>query len=94
MENHVSTLRSVNMNLLPVLVELLRSTNVTRAAGRLNLTQSTVSGSLRQLRDIFDDELLVQRGREMVLTEKARRLLPEVERIMDACQSLAPKRTV
>jgi len=83
MTNPVSTLRSVNMNLLPVLAELLRSANVTRAAGRLNLTQSTVSGSLRQLRDIFGDELLVQRGREMVLTEKARRLIPEVERIME-----------
>lgn len=83
MENPVSTLRSVNMNLLPILAELLRSANVTRAAGRLHLTQSTVSGSLRQLRDIFGDELLVQRGREMVLTERARRLVPDVERIME-----------
>ncbi|MBI2748989.1 MULTISPECIES: LysR family transcriptional regulator [Pseudomonadota] len=83
MKNPVSMLRSVNMNLLPILTELLRSANVTRAASRLNLTQSTVSGSLRQLRDIFGDELLVQRGREMVLTERARRLVPEVERIME-----------
>lgn len=79
----VRTLRSINMNLLPILDELLRSANVTRAAQRLNLTQSTVSGSLRQLRDILGDELLLQRGRELVLTEKAIRLRPEVERIME-----------
>lgn len=71
------------MNLLPILVELLRCANVTRAAERLNLTQSTVSGSLRQLREIFHDELLVQRGRDMVLSEKAVRLVPEVEHIME-----------
>lgn len=79
----VRTLRSVNMNLLPILAELLRSASVTRAAQRLNLTQSTVSGSLRQLREIFGDELLVQRGRELVPTEKAKRLRPEVDRIME-----------
>lgn len=83
MSNSVSTLRRINMNLLPVLAELLRSANVTKAAERLSLTQSTVSGSLRQLRGVFGDELLVQRGREMVLTEKAIRLVPEVERIME-----------
>ncbi|MBY4598629.1 LysR family transcriptional regulator [Ottowia caeni] len=83
MENPVSTLRSINMNLLPILAELLRTANVTRAAGRLHLTQSTVSGSLRQLREIFGDDLLIQHGREMVLTERAKRLVPEVERIME-----------
>lgn len=76
-------LRSVNMNLLPILAELLRCANVTRAAGRLHLTQSTVSGSLKQLRELLDDELLVPRGRTMVLTEKAARLVPEVERLME-----------
>lgn len=83
MASSVSTLRSVNMNLLPILAELLRSANVTKAASKLNLTQSTVSGSLRQLREIFGDELLLQRGREMVLTEKAKRLVPEIERIIE-----------
>lgn len=83
MTNPIRTLRSVNMNLLPILAELLRCANVTQAAGRLNLTQSTVSGSLRQLRELFGDDLLVQRGRDMVRTEKALRLLPEVERLMN-----------
>jgi LysR family nod box-dependent transcriptional activator len=83
MTNPERTLRTVNMNLLPVLAELLRCVNVTKAASRLHLTQSTVSGSLRQLRELYGDDLLVQRGRDMVLTEKALHLLPEVERIME-----------
>jgi len=83
MMQSIQMLRSVNMNLLPILAELLRCANVTNAAKRLHLTQSTVSGSLRQLREIFNDDLLVQRGRDMVLTEKASRLIPEVERIME-----------
>lgn len=76
------------MNLLPILAELLRYGSVTKAAHRLNLTQSTVSGALRQLREIFQDELLLQKGRGMVLTEKARRLLPDVERVMDLTSRL------
>lgn len=83
MTNPERTLRSINMNLLPILAELLRCANVTRAASQLHLTQSTVSGSLRQLRELFADDLLVQRGRNMVLTAKALRLFPEVERIME-----------
>ncbi|MCK9510830.1 MAG: LysR family transcriptional regulator [Pigmentiphaga sp.] len=76
------------MNLLPILAELLRYASVTKAANRLNLTQSTVSGALRQLREIFQDELLLQKGRSMVLTERATRLLPDVERVMDLASRL------
>lgn len=81
-------LRSVNLNLIPVLAELLRCRNVTHAATRLCLTQSAVSSSLKRLRDLFDDELLVMRGREMVLTEKAVKLMPEVEHLMESASAL------
>lgn len=79
------------MNLLPVLAELLRYASVTRAAQRLHLTQSTVSGSLKQLRELFGDDLLVSRGRDMVLTQKAISLVPEVERLMELAGSLFQK---
>lgn len=88
MTDPIRVLRNVNMNLLPILAELLRSVNVTKAAKQLNLTQSTVSGSLRQLREIFDDELLVQRGRDLVLTERAYRLIPEIDRLMELATRL------
>lgn len=84
----ISTLRGINMNLLPILAELLRLGNVTKASERLHLTQSTVSGSLKQLRDIFQDDLLVQKGRGMVLTEKAKRLKPEVDHMIELAGKL------
>jgi len=78
----LNVLRSANLNLLPILFELLKTGSVTEAAARLNLTQSTVSGSLRQLRELLNDELLVTRGRRMYLTRVAEELLPGLEDLL------------
>ena len=60
----VARLRKVNLDLLPVLHELLRTRSVTRTAQSLDMTQPAVSRALRQLRDAFDDQLLVSPGRD------------------------------
>ncbi|CAE6841274.1 LysR family transcriptional regulator [Paraburkholderia aspalathi] len=82
MSDSSNALRRLNLNLLPILLELLKCASVTQAARRLCLTQSTVSGSLRQLRFLLNDELLVSQGRKMILTEKSKNILPELELIM------------
>jgi DNA-binding transcriptional LysR family regulator len=79
----VSQLRKVNLNRLPVLWELLRCRNVSIAATNLGLTQSTVSAALKDLRDLFDDELLVSAGRELVLTDRAQELVPRLRAILE-----------
>lgn len=81
-------LRGLNLNRLPVLWELLRCRNVSIAAENLGLTQSTVSAALKDLRDIFDDELLIQSGREFVLSERASELLPILETTLNLAQEL------
>jgi LysR family nod box-dependent transcriptional activator len=81
-------LRHINLNLIPVLAELLYCKNVTHAASKLHLTQSAVSASLKRLREIFDDELLVMRGREMVLTDKAEKLIPVLEQLLNSVESV------
>jgi LysR family nod box-dependent transcriptional activator len=81
-------LRNVNLNILPVMWELLRVRNVSLAAANLNLTQSTVSAALKRLREMFDDEILVQQGRRMVLTERAEALLPLLEACLDHAGAL------
>jgi LysR family transcriptional regulator, nod-box dependent transcriptional activator len=86
--NKPNPLRNVNLNLLPILYTLLKHRNVTIAARELHLTQSTVSGSLKRLREVFDNELLVFNGRELLLTEKAKALLPQLERFQLAGESL------
>lgn len=68
---------------LPLLLSLdalLNELNVTRAAARMHVSQSTLSGHLARLREIFGDPLLVpsENGRGMVATERARELQPRL----------------
>jgi LysR family transcriptional regulator, nod-box dependent transcriptional activator len=82
------TLRSVNLNLLPILRELLRHRSVTVAAQHLNLTQSGVSEALRRLRQQFGDELLVKVGRKMVPTSMGLGLAARLEAILGETEDL------
>lgn len=68
----------VNLNLLVAFDALLAERHVTRAARRLGVTQSALSNSLRQLRELFDDPLLLRAPRGMVPTPRALALGPEV----------------
>lgn len=67
-------LSKIDLNLLVVLDVLLREKSVGRAADRLNLTSSAVSHSLKRLRLLFDNELLVRDGRRMVPTARGQSL--------------------
>lgn len=67
-------LSNVNLNLLVNLKVLLETCNVSRAAGRLNMSQSAMSKSLAQLREMFDDTLLVRVGNRLELTPRALQL--------------------
>ena len=79
-------LRSINLNLLPVLRELLRTRNVTRASERLGLTQSATSAALGRLRVLLHDDLLIMAGRRMQLTETAQRLVAPLEEALAALE--------
>jgi LysR family transcriptional regulator, nod-box dependent transcriptional activator len=67
-----------DFNLLASLDVLLAEKNVTRAARKMNVTQSTMSGILRRLRDQFDDDLLVRIGRRYELSPFAQSLAVSV----------------
>ncbi|HKU95286.1 MAG TPA: LysR substrate-binding domain-containing protein [Vineibacter sp.] len=81
-------LRRVNLNLMPVLRELLRTRNVTRASERLGLTQSATSAALGRLRLLLQDDLLVMVGRRMQLTETAQRLVTPLEEALAALEQV------
>lgn len=72
----------LDLNLIVVLDALIEAKSVSGAARRLHLTQPTVSGSLSRLRRYFEDDLLVQSGRTMLLTTKAKELADPVRRIL------------
>ncbi|WP_028223159.1 LysR family transcriptional regulator [Paraburkholderia oxyphila] len=73
----VIDLSGIDLNLLVSLDALLAESNVTRAAARLNLTQSAVSAQLARLRQLFDDPLLIPaaNGRGMTRTVRALELM-------------------
>ena len=66
--------KGFDLNHLMVLDQLLTERSVSRAAEKLGRTQSTVSGILARLREQFDDDLLVQVGREMTPTARGNAL--------------------
>ena len=68
-------LSGLNLNALVALDALLAERNVTRAAKRVGITQPAMSQALARLRELFDDALLVRKGRVMVLTPRAEAML-------------------
>lgn len=64
----------LDLNLLVALDVLIEERSVSVAAKRLFLSQPAVSGALNRLREYFRDDLLVQVGRQMMLTPKAEEL--------------------
>lgn len=71
-----------DLRLLLALRALLEEANVTRAAERLGVGQSSMSSTLAKLRGLVGDELLVRVGRDYELTPTAREVLPRVQRTL------------
>jgi DNA-binding transcriptional LysR family regulator len=81
-------LEQMNLNLLLALHWLLIERSVTRAAVRLGVTQSAMSRSLGQLREWFDDQLLVPADRKMLLTARAAGLREPLTASLDGLRGL------
>jgi DNA-binding transcriptional LysR family regulator len=72
----LKNLSAVDLNLLHVVATVLEERSATRAARRLNVTQSAVSNALRRARDVFGDPLVVRRAQGLDPTPRALALLP------------------
>jgi len=72
----------IDLNLLVYLDVLLREKNVTKAADQLGITQPAMSNSLRRLRDLFDDPLLIRTSQGMTPTQRALELEPQLRSIL------------
>jgi DNA-binding transcriptional LysR family regulator len=72
----------IDLNLLIYLDVLLREKNVTKAADQLGITQPAMSNSLRRLRELFNDPLLIRTSQGMSPTERARELQPQIRDIL------------
>ena len=77
----------LDLNLLVALDALLAERSVSLAADRICLSQSATSAALGRLRDYFADDLLVQKGRQMVLTARAEGLVEPVRAVLEQIRS-------
>ena len=75
-------IRTIDLNLLPVLDALLRHRSVTLAARELDMSQSALSAALARLRKLLDDELFVRTGRGLRTTARADALAEPVAAIL------------
>jgi DNA-binding transcriptional LysR family regulator len=90
-------LRSMNLNLLVAFDALVEYRHVTRAGVKLGLSQSAMSGLLTQLRNTFNDELLVRTSSGMELTplaldlvEPTKEALKQIERLFERNVAFEP----
>lgn len=74
--------KSLDLNLLVALDAMLAHRSISRAAEAVFLTQSGMSGALNRLRVYFDDELLIQVGRNLELTPLAESIEGPVREIL------------
>lgn len=91
-------LAKTDLNLLVVLDALLAEQSVTRAAGRVGLSQPAMSNALGRLRQLLGDQLLMRTPAGMVPTERAkslsgpvRRTLREIEAMFGPVPEFVPK---
>ncbi len=73
--------KKLDLNLLVALDHMLTLQSVSGAADKMFMSQSAMSNALTRLRDYFDDPLLVQVGKRMVLT-------PQAEAMKDAIRDI------
>ena len=71
-------IRAVDLNLLKAFDALMSERAVTRAAGRIGLSQPAMSHALSRLRNLFADDLFVRTPDRMEPTARAREIAPLV----------------
>lgn len=80
-------LRQLDLNLLIALDILIAESSVTKASARLGLSQSAMSYSLKRLRDILQDDILIRTSRKMEATPYAKKISDRVHQILGEIQS-------
>ncbi|CAH0535728.1 PCP degradation transcriptional activation protein [Vibrio stylophorae] len=77
-----------DLNLLVALRVLMEEQSVSKAATRLNLSQSAMSRVLGRLRDLLDDPLFTRQGQRLIPTDRALELNQSFSAPLDAMRQL------
>lgn len=84
----VMTRTRIDFNLLVIFDAIATSGSVSKAAGKLSLSQPAVSHALNRLRDQLDDKLFVRNGQKLVPTPRALDMIPTVEKLLREAQDV------
>ncbi|MCC8380011.1 LysR family transcriptional regulator [Xenorhabdus sp. PB30.3] len=84
----MNKLRNIDLNLLVTLHVLLAEKHITRTANRLHKSQPAISHALANLRNLFDDPLLIRRAGKLELTTRAQELLIPLREILGQVSTL------
>ncbi|WP_340615132.1 LysR family transcriptional regulator [Xenorhabdus thailandensis] len=71
-----------NYKLLPALVSILQTLNLTESSKQLGVTQSAMSKILHQLREDFHDKIIVREANQFILTPKGEKLKEKLPALM------------
>lgn len=83
---------TLDLNLLRVFDAVMTEQNLTRAAGRLAMTQPAVSNAVKRLREALGDELLIRTAHGVKPTTRAESLWPAVRRALSELEeAVAPR---
>lgn len=85
-------LARVDLDLFVVLHAVLEERSATRAAARLHVTRPAVSNSIRRLRELFGDPLVVRSGGGLRPTPRALLLAPIVSSALEQLRSALESR--
>ncbi|OTA21145.1 MexT protein [Xenorhabdus beddingii] len=77
-----------NYKLLPALVSILQTLNLTESSKQLGVTQSAMSKTLNQLREDFHDKIIVREANQFILTPKGERLKEQLPVLMQQLNNL------
>ncbi len=86
-------LSRVNLNQLVALQVLLNTCSVSQAAKQLFVTQSAMSKTLANLRELFGDQILTRIGTRMQLTPLAEQLSSELPQLLQSIEDFVDLRT-
>jgi DNA-binding transcriptional LysR family regulator len=78
----------MDLNQLPYLQVLLTTKNVSRAADKLNMSQSSMSRIFSRLKKDFNDPLMVRVAGEFELTDRGVQLLSQANRLLPELKNL------
>ncbi|XGI82572.1 LysR family transcriptional regulator [Enterobacter hormaechei] len=82
MKNYSRANTGIDLNLIPVFIEIVRCGSMAKASLRLDMSRPAVSLALKRFNQLFDEPLFFRKGLYLEPTEKALALTSSLEILM------------